>query len=420
MSWFRQLKIMYAIRVLIFTYIIWIVVINLMFRIFMGYQLFFISLGAVMLMQIMKDRKKDKADIILPSAAGGILSLLMNGTNILNTILYLIYIGSVLYLLYKMDEEIISHELYADRAKKAVFVLIAAGFITVFEKNISIKLSIGRFLIFYLVAMVITLRESRQFQYAIRSSRSIIGNAAAVLIIILLSLDKVFYLVRTVFVTLIRWAVNAIDFVLITLVKLILSVFGKQLEKLVEIIRKMLLINNSAINPMSQTQSDAQKLFDKLPEKQFHMPVIFEYAVGIMVLLIIIYFIFKLLNLETYSREVNSGNEKIQREKIERVKKKHKLKIHGMLKKILGSGDIKQEILDLYKSFEKILNNKKLFKEHMTAMQLSNIASVDVDDRKHLDIMAEVYNEAKFSEHKITDNKLHSMKDSFNNVKKQL
>lgn len=76
MSWFRQIKILYSFRVLIFTYIMWNFVIDIIFRSIFDYSLFLISIGVVLIMQILKSHEIGMIKALLVSTfVGGFVFL---------------------------------------------------------------------------------------------------------------------------------------------------------------------------------------------------------------------------------------------------------------------------------------------------------------------------------------------------------
>jgi len=56
----------------------------------------------------------------------------------------------------------------------------------------------------------------------------------------------------------------------------------------------------------------------------------------------------------------------------------------------------------------------------MTASQLKNVTKIKVENVDNLDNMTNIYNEAKFSNHQIEEEKLGIVKKAVDNIKAQL
>ena len=180
------------------------------------------------------------------------------------------------------------------------------------------------------------------------------------------------------------------------------------------IIVKIASIGN--MKPFVQT-----KQVEQVKINMFKYPVWLSYTLKFLVLLLTMFLIYKLLthNKNFLLNHTNSDTE--ERESIFLEKKKSKNYFKQVYDNIFKSKNAKERILGIYKKFEKRTLQKEMFKPHMSASQLRNIAKIYIrDNLKELDIITDTYNEAKFSNHVITHYKATEVKNSYDNVKQKL
>ena len=153
--------------------------------------------------------------------------------------------------------------------------------------------------------------------------------------------------------------------------------------------------------------------------KGIELPPMLILAFKILILILILYIIYKFLSrFRSKTKKYNGFVE--EKERIVRKKnKKHWVK--DLFGKIFqGGGSNRDKILYTYKGFEKITEEADIYKPYMTATQLKNVTKINVDNFDNLDEMTEVYNEAKFSIHDMTEEQVEQVKKGHNNIKKQL
>lgn len=422
MSWFRQIKVMYSIRILIFIYIIWSLIINILFGRFMDYRIFIISLIAVFFMQFLKSRNKGMSfSMSVPVLACGIIFYFPSGKELKDILLSAIYFAFVTYLLFKMDDEAIDYDNYVYRAQRAVYTLCAAGLLFALNSNTSMKITLGKFMIFYLVMIVVTLRESRQYKLGRRNRHSFMESTAAVLIVCMLSMDKIFNLIKILFLTTMKYITGAASYVLFIILKLIVYLIGGPIEKLIELIKSLLVKKNMINNLLNTNQNNKNNdTLKMIPGRNFSIPQNIQYIIEIFMLILIIYIILRLVRFGSIVKQKEDEKYTIEREKIIRINNKGKTGIYDSLRKFFYGRTVKEEILSIYRQFEKKLSTMGIYKSHMTASQLSNVASASIKDRRNLDKMTHIYNESKFSGHEIKREQLEAMKKSLYEVKKEL
>jgi len=95
--------------------------------------------------------------------------------------------------------------------------------------------------------------------------------------------------------------------------------------------------------------------------------------------------------------------------------------VKNLIEKIFqGTKSNREKILYTYKGFEKITEDANIYKTYMTATQLKNVTKINVGNIDNLDDMTQVYNEAKFSLHSMSEESVESVKKGHNNIKRQL
>lgn len=423
MSWFRQMKVIYSVRVLIFIYIIWSYLINFIFALFFDYKLFVIAFAAGLIMQYLKSREVNKYFILLvPVVLGCNAAYLVGIRTPLEVVLTVIFLALYIYILYKFDDEHIGYKIYVYRAKRAVITLTFLGPIFLIHSNINFAWNIGKFYIFYLIILIISLRESRAYEFRIRSKRNLLGNIITIAAVILLSLDSVFGAVVFAIKFIFKYISFAVYYILLAFIKLMTYVIGYPFlwlwQKLVSMMQKKGKWISQNTNP--NTNDKLKKLTEKASERQLHIPHNIQILIGIALVLIIIYIAIKLMRFEQQIAAKKYSGDTIEIEKIEKSHKKAKGSFVDMVRDIFASADLRSQVISMYRAFEKMMSIKGIFKKYMTASQLSNIAASKVRDRAPLDTIANIYNECKFSEHEVTKKHLDSIKENCKNIKNEL
>lgn len=423
MSWFRQIKVIYSVRILIFIYIIWSYLINFIFSFFFDYKLFVIAFAAGLMMQYLKSREVNKYFILLvPVVLGCNAAYLVGIRTPLEVVLTVIFLAFYIYILYKFDDEHIGYKIYVYRAKKAVITLTILGPIFLIHSNINFAWSIGKFYIFYLIILIISLRESRAYEFRVRSKRNVLGNIITIAAVILLSLDSVFGAFVFVIKFIFKYISFAVYYILLVFIKLMTYIIGYPFlwlwEKIISIMQKKGKLISQNTNP--NTNDKLKKLTEKASERQLHIPHNIQILIGIALVLIIIYIAIKLMRFEQKRAAKKYSGDTIEIEKIEKSHKKAKGSFVDMVRDIFASADLRSQVISMYRAFQKMMSIKGIFKKYMTASQLSNIAASKVRDRTPLDTIANIYNECKFSEHEVTKKHLDSIKENCKNIKNEL
>lgn len=410
MSWLRQVKVLYTITTLIFTYILWSIIAYLILDTKVDYKIYLISVTAVLIMMYMRNRVKNKAlSNIIPSLfSAGVFILIYPFKGAVGCALYSIF---MLQLFYNLEDEDIQYDTYRSRIRNSIIILIFVGLIFPFvDRNLMQQLF--RFYLIYLICCVIVLREARIYANKLQNKKTLTTNIGIIMFVALASTDFVY----GILVRIAKFAFDIFSFIMDKVLIVLAAVFVSPFAKLIEKIRKMLEekgvqldIGNKNLKKLSN---------DQLPEPSTLSPAV-VLIIKIVLALIIIYVFYKcFLMLKPKKKKQGDAiviQEKIQKEKIKKTK--------GIFSRIMdrlfkGDGGNRHKIRELYRKFEERMDDREIYKKHMTATQLSNVAKSQIEEREVLDQITHIYNEAKFSEHEIDEQMLNGMKDGYSKIKK--
>lgn len=415
MSWYRQIKILYTICNNTFFFILWATVLNGFFGAKVNYRLFLLSLFAAFSFAYLFE----KTNKLMFAAAGSliiseVMIFLVYGSD--NLITNSIYICIMLFITYKNEIEDVNYEVYRYKAKQAIITLVVLGLIFTLS-NLNNVQSILKFYIIFLISASILMREARNYYYNLKNRKSFIGNIALTIGIIFISLDSVFNIV----LIFLKFLGDVFYKIVDELSRLIAKAINKPLEIMINYLRKK-FSNPNLIELINNQQNKLQFNKDSganIPSN-LGLPTWFTGTIKIMVLLMIIYFAYRLLYKYKNNGNKNSKEVFVERERISREKRHYDNFIKKAVKSILRLSDLREQAINVYKRFEQKTNEKGIFRKHMTARQLENITKAYIEKPEGLNNLTDIYNEAKFSTHKISKEKVEIIKDSLSKVKKQL
>lgn len=413
MSWYRQIKTLYTISTNMFFYMIWAILSSLLLGNKVDYRLYFISLASAFLMEYLISKFKSKAVINVIPAFMGILAVYIVSEGI-NIILNSIFIIFILIMTDMMAEEDINYEAYKDRGKQSLMIMIGVGLLIPLV-DIRLSQSILKFYIIFLISIIVVMREARSYSYKLRNKKSLVINIMISLTVLLMSLDSVF----TAFTNLLKNIFNLILLLADKIIDLIGAVMNKPLVMIIGILSKIMLKGQDRTNDINLRSANRYK-----PKVNWENSSAFSEWVKtsfkVFIILIVFYIVYKMV--EKYRYKHYKKNDAIveEREKITRRRDKKENFLKRLIKNIFRPSDLREQILDIYRRFEEKNFERGFFKKHMTAKQLSNVTKAYVEEPDGISLITDIYNEAKFSKHEATDEKVQSIKKEFNKVKKQL
>jgi hypothetical protein len=400
-----------------FFFIIWGIVSNVILKNIFDYRLYFISLTAAFLLQYLMNKLEKKWPPKIIAALIGILLTLVVSKGIY-FLFNSIFIVFILFMTDSMEYEDINYDAYKARAKNGLILILFLGALLPLV-DINLSKSILKFYIMFLVSNVLVMREARSYYYKIRNKRSFTANILISLSILVLAIDKIF----AGFLAVVNFIINIFNIIVSYIIDFLGMILSKPLTFCIEKLREI-MIRGAKLLEGNEANIDVKETpIEKIPwddSAGFHLPVwahSLVRMVAVIIVLVIAYLIIsKFINL--YGNR-DKGIEE-ERESIRKLKTKKDGFIKKIIKNIFKPGDLRNQILNVYKKFEEKTFEKGIFKRHMTAKQLGNITKAYVDNPEGLDSLTNIYNEAKFSKHNVSEVSLKAIKEEFNKVKKQL
>lgn len=414
MSWFRQIKILYNISFNLFLYIIYGIIGSVVLFSKADYRLLLTALGTTFLLQFLNERFKKRILILIPIVIGTVIVFLTNGSrHVLYNSLYIIFVN---YIAYTYDKEEISYEIYKGRGKQALLVILLAGLFIPFVYRELAK-QIVKFYAMFVIVLIWTLREARAYTYNLKNKNTLLVNISLICSIILVSIDKVFSFIVKVF-SMIFGAVNSgLSFILVLLAELI----KRPMEYIVRLLQlwmwKSSLLKNDKIN----IELNEHKLLFEENFQGIEVPAWLNNSIKVIILILILYIIYRIaLKNKYFERGLEKDGVDEKREKIKKAYLNKKGLFYKTFKNLFMPKNLKEQVLEIYRRFEEKADSKGIFKSHMTAKQLENVIKTHIENPEGLSTLTDIYNEAKFSNHEVTEDKARAIKEKFNKIKSQI
>lgn len=418
MTWYRQIKILYTISINMFFYIIWGMTSYIFFSNKIDYKLFLISLIVSFTMQFLTERwKKKNLSLAIPSLIGIILSAAAYWkAAVLPNFGFIVFI---VFVVYSLDIEEINYEVYRERGKHALIAILAVGLLLPFINSRVLTNSILKFYIMFLVSVIVVMREARSYSYKIRNKNSQNINKGLIAAIILLAFDAVFKLIIA-FLSLIFEEFNkGLNIIVNLFINLIALIIRKPIQYLAgflsERMSKSSILREQLIK--INTGSNQDLISNEIQTNTFPLWISTVLKIGIF--LLIIYILYTIFVKNNYSLKKPQEEIEEERERIENRKIKREGTFRKIFDNIFRSKDIRLQILNTYKRFQLRTFERGIFKTHMTAKQLENVAKAYAKNSEGIDSVTDIYNEAKFSKHDMDEGKAKRMKEEYNKIKKQ-
>jgi hypothetical protein len=409
MSWYRKIKSIYSISLVTISFIVWSTLSKLLFSSPLDYKLFLITLSIVFFQQYLSAKELKKTTvIILPLGLSILVSFVFfKGQSILLNTIFLLFMTLITY---SMDKSSIEYIKYKEDIIKSMVILLLIWIIS-FTLGVDFVNAIYRFHILYIIMIIILMRETRRYVYDVKGNNSMAVNVVIAVSVLTLSLDFAGKIIAKIAELL----MNLAGFILLALTKIFGGPVAAMTEKLKALIIKRGVFNIAADRAASKTH---EQLIDT-SYNSIKIPTVIIFAFKILILLVIVYIIYKFISRYSSKTKKYDGFEE-QKERIVRKKSK-KHWVRDLVGKIFeGNGNSRDKILYTYKGFEKITEEADIYKPYMTATQLKNVTKINVDNFDNLEEMTQVYNEAKFSLHEMTQVQVDQVKKGHNNIKKQL
>jgi len=408
MSWYKQVKTIYSSAYLMFIFICYSLVVELIFKERINFLSYFVMLASVLLMQYLLTLGKPKETAIeIPAILSAIVSFFMYPVEIAAVN---IGIGiAILIFLAEQEKEDINHEVYKNRMKVALFVLTVVGIVAPSLDKATAHW-IFRYYILFLIFAILTLREARNYCNKIKNKKSTVTSLAIVVIGLIATTDFAFSLISKFYI----YAMMAVKFMLSKASGLMSLPIFKPLRRIIDYI----------ISRWRDAHYEPDGLGGPPHKTVLHEPSPDHYGTDIVsavVILILVVCMMRILA-DLYKRINNRGElvKGIEKEKIyNRENKQIKDALANLINKIFRKEKtVRGQIIYIYGKFQNRMKLKDIFKPWMTATQLSNVAKVKIDDFEALDSIKTIYNEAKFSVHELPQENVQKIKDKYEEIKK--
>jgi len=413
MSWYRKVKSIYSISLVTISFIIWSTLSKWLFKTQVDYKLFLITLCIVFFTQYINSKILKKIFVILvPLGLSVLVSLIFfKGQTILINTIFLLF---MILIVYAMEDAPIDHSQYKEDITKSLVVLVFIWFIS-FALGSDFVNAMYKFHILYIIMIIILMRETRRYVYDVKNNNSRVTNVIIGISVLALSLDYANKIIAEVLDMLMKLA----SFILVIITSVLTKIFGGLVGAVSEKLRELILKRKAFVPGQRVIDGELKKQPPVTEYKGIELPPMIIIAFKILILLLIFYMVYKFLSrFRSKTKKYNGFVEEKERI-VKKKKKKHWVK--DLLGKIFqGGGSNREKILYTYKGFEKITEEADIYKPYMTATQLKNVTKINVDNVDNLDVMTEVYNEAKFSKHEMTAEQVEQVKKGHNNIKKQL
>lgn len=424
MSLNRQIRNIYTINFLIFLYIIWSTLSSFAFDNKVDYKLYIISLIGIFIMQYIRYRKLKKVmSVFIASIIAFLLMYAFIGSFkylIMNMIYYLF----IVILFSKYEKSSTDYYRLRDYVKKCIVIMIVVAII-IYNINIYQKQEILKFYIIYLASAIILLRKSRAYINNLNKKVSVKNDIliSATLIIFCFDWvsDKVLNVVSAILSAVglvLSYVAIPLEYLVGKFLRLLYYLFGSVLRKIMAMILKGMgtRSKNSSLKGLINSKLD----YSKHAVKVHSIPDWVSSALGLLVVLAIVYVVYKFMQRyaeESKTREISEGVFE-EREKIKNDNRKKETK--GIFNFFKRGKSINDKMIYLFAKFEYAALKSGILKKSMTAYELVEITKDYLKTDDEIRILADAYNEAKFSGKDIHEDKFYSANKIYLKIRKLL
>ena len=413
MSWYRKIKNIYSMSLVTISFIIWSTLSKWLFENPVDYKLFLITLAIVFFLAYLSSKElKNTVVIIAPVGLSIITSFIFfKGQTIFLNIIFLVFMTLITYI---MDKSSIEYSKYKEDIIKSMVILLFIWIVS-FTLGTDFVNAIFRFHILYIIMIIILMRETRRYVYDVKGKSSMVANIIIAVAMITLSFDYAGKIIEEIARLLMKLA----SFILVIIVSILIKIFGGPISAISEKLKELIIKRGFYKAGEDASNNEPIKQITNVNYEGVNLPPVIVLALKILILFVILYLIYKFISRFTSKTKVYDGFVE-QKERIVRKKKKKHWARDIFGKIFEGGGTNRDKILYTYKSFEKITEGVDIYKPYMTATQLKNVTKINVDNFDNLEELTQVYNEAKFSLHDMTQIQVEQAKKGHNNIKKQL
>ncbi|WP_234123064.1 hypothetical protein [Clostridium hydrogenum] len=419
MSWYREVKTIYTINLLMILYIVWSIVSIALFGNPIDYKFYLITLIGIFIIEYFLTKKKMKNVGIAISILVALVLLYFSINDMTYVVMNAAYYIFEVFVFVKFAEDSIKYSALRGYIKNSIIVMM---FVVIFMHRLDAHQlqSTFRFYVIFLISSVLLLRESRSYSSKVKKRTPLKNN-------VLISAGMIFF---------------SFDFVLEAIFKiigLVLKFLGFVFSPLKPLGYKLAVILDSVLNPlMYKLAKGWQNFYKSNPngklkikasqyQKELHntkssngVATTMAIVIGIIILCTIIYVIYRFTRGKKKNIKELKNDVVEEREKIKNDNKNTKSFFSKLTEAFRKKGNVNEEIKFLFGKFQFLTYKKEIFKSYMTATQLTNVTKAHIDESDELDKLSNIYNEAKFSNRLMEKDKFEAMSESFDKVRKKL
>ena len=422
MSWFNQVKFFYTSTITLLNTFIWTVILGLVFNQEIGLQLFFIIFIMSNLSRYLLRRGINPTVCLFGALIPIAITEFLISSEAFLAILNIGFSGYIISKLLKEEKNDINYEEYKRVFIRGVYYIFGSGIIYGLMRGSGLKSSasiiyIG--ILSYSILAVITLREAMGYEYQVKRTRSSkFINYGLTLFGILLT-QKFVYRKIMLFAEVVK---NIVGYILSWFVDIILMVLYYPVTFIFNLLQK--LIGDADKEKMAEFLKGMEGLepgeVDQVQQGVSANPVMIL-TLRVLVGVIFIYILYKLVNKVYYSINKSKLQEYVESVESIDIKKTKESKLVMKIKKIFRrKGTPREEIIYKYGELIDSATKKDIFKKYMTPSQLKYVIKVKVDSSNKIDEITDMYNEARFSEHKINISQQNTMEENVNKLNKTM
>lgn len=422
MSWFNQVKFFYTTAITMLAAFIWSAIIGALFKLDITFELFFLILiGSNLARYLLRRGINSKICLLSAVIPIGIVEFMISSEPLF-AILNIIFAGMIVLQLLKEEQSDISYDEYKRLFIRGVYYIFGvATMYSIIRAGLG-KVQSGIFVgvLAYMILCVIALREAMGYEYRIKRSRgSKIINYLLGIFGILLTQDFVYNKLMFLAHTIISWMNYCVEFIvdiLLAILKYPLNVIFSFLEGILGDLLNPQMIDK--LEDMNKVEPSETKDIIEMFSDDYS--IIFN-IVKIIIIILAIYMIYKAVSKIYFTFNVNKNEEYIEIVESIKQNRNREKKLRSRIKRLFRRrGSYRDEIIYKYGELVELAGEKDIFKGYMTPTQLKGVIKIKVNFSEGIDEITDIYNEAKFSTHEMTEDKQSIMEQNVNKLSKSM
>jgi hypothetical protein len=418
MNWYRSVKTLYIFTFNIFYFIIWAILSNNAIRIKPDYGILLLGLGSCLMMEYIGAKMIDSNSKLkrlyvfgIPFVSAFLFILLMFGD--LDNRVNIVYIAAVLLLCSRMESDYIVYDSYVKKVKAAIITLIAMG-IFLLNTTMDTRAFILKLYILFLISSVWLLREARRYSYNIKLKGSWKRDLLVMSAVALISSEWIASYLGLA----LKFLWSNFIYLIIKSLEIIFKYLGWIVERIYRALFQSFRGTGESSGSNENFQDPYEELHAALENIEAKMPPWLVVMIALIMASIIICVVYKIV--KNYKKSYLYTDSQVEEERERIITSKVRSLPLDFIKGFIYERDAKSQIRSVYQGFQKRAFRKNIYSGHMTATQLKNVTKAQIDNFQALEDLTDIYNEAKFSGHHITDEELKKAKTAFYEIKKQL